>query len=326
MSYVRRERAKNTDASFANTLGALRTFVEAHKIPFDALRAKFAGMPDDAPGIHDFVITEDSVVDDGKVSGKRRINITLTTPFLVRNNERAAQMGGIQKCGDGTWRINYQGMPLLVVGVVDRGLRFHLTAVELAYGEDISSLSKLLVSEARFADAVAKTTGFSLIESTTNTMNDNSDAAFAAVYDVLTNVRDGRNGNCAVHMLSNQKKKCYKNKAEHSKPLLDDLKFISKTSIGSGFAELLVDAFKRKVSPTSSAPGSPSTPASRRATGSTARAARACRTTTTRSRRSTTRSRRTAPSGSCSPPSSSSASSRTSSRCGARRTSSSRWR
>ncbi|KAJ1449200.1 hypothetical protein M885DRAFT_573137 [Pelagophyceae sp. CCMP2097] len=190
MAYVRRERAKGTDVAFANTLGALRSFVEKHMKTYDELRAKFSGMPDDTPGIHDFFVTEDSV-----------------------------------------------GLPLLINGVVDIRQHFHLTAAQLAYGEDIHSPSALMISEARLAAAVSKTSEFSLIDATTHSMNDNSDAAFAANYD------------CAVHMVAGLKKKPYADKEAHYKPLLEDVKFISKTSLGGGVAELLVRALIRKWGP-----------------------------------------------------------------------------
>jgi len=127
--------------------------------------------------------------------------------------------------------------------------RFHLTAGHLAYGEETFSLTALMATEARLAAAVAKNIGFSLIEATTHTMNDNSDAAFAANRAVNRRVLKDGLGNCTVHMFANLKKKQYRDKDAHFKPLLDDLKFISTLTLGGGVVELLLRSFERKWAP-----------------------------------------------------------------------------
>jgi hypothetical protein len=241
MSFVRRERVRTKEARWSGTFGALSSFKEEHEVPYSEITAKFSGKADDTDGMHTFIVTEDSVID----AGKKIIHLTGTTAHLSRNNERDSKMRlGVQKCADGTFRLNWNGIPLIVVGVIDMGQHFHMTAWQLAYSEDKVALNSILASDILMADAVAEEDGFSLEEEVEHSMNDNNDASFDAVRNVLLNVKEP--GNCAVHMHRNQKKKQYNNKERNCKPFLDDLKFISKTTISGGLAELLIDKVREK--------------------------------------------------------------------------------
>jgi hypothetical protein len=241
MSFVRRERSKTKDARWSGTFGALSSFKEEHEMSYPEITAKFSGKADDTDGMHTFIVTEDSVID----AGKKIIHVTGTTAHLSRNNERDSKMRlGVQKCADGTFRLNWNGIPLIVVGVIDMGQHFHMTAWQLAYSEDKVALNSILTSDILMADAVAEDDGFSLEEEVEHSMNDNNDASFDAVRNVLLNVKDP--GNCAVHMNRNQKKKQYNDKDRNCKPFLDALQWISKTTIRGGLAELLIEKVAEK--------------------------------------------------------------------------------
>ena len=248
MSFLRRERLRCNGGWWQSTFGALSTFVDANVRTYSELREAFSGKPDNTDGMHDFFVTECSVVDDGGATGTKIIRVTASTAHLARNNERDANMRlGGQKCVDGTFRVCYHGMPVLFGGVVDMMLHFHMTCVQFTYAEDGASLTSLLRADVLCADAVAEDTEFSLVAETEFSMNDNNDASFNAVGAVLTNV--ARKGNCAVHMLRNIKKKQYKDKDANCKPLMEALKFISKTTIAGGYDALLIDAFVRMYKP-----------------------------------------------------------------------------
>jgi hypothetical protein len=210
MSYVRRTRDKNKGAWWSGTFGALSSFKEEYEMSYSAATEKFSGKPDDTDGMHTFIVTEDSVVD----AENKIIHLTGTTPHLSRNNERDSKMRfGVQKFVDGTYRVNWNGIPLIVVGVIDMRQTFHLTAWQLACSENKASLNSILKADILLADAVAEEAGFSLEEEVEHSMNDNNDASFDAVSKVLVNVK--RPGNCAE--VYTQLANLHKSKGEASK-------------------------------------------------------------------------------------------------------------
>lgn len=230
MSHVRYQRNKLEEDMHKNTYGALYNFALNHKVRFSELS--------DLDDLHKFVVFPGWDVD----VEKKNICLGFSTPHLLQNMCR-----GDIICGDGTYRMTWQGNPVFVVGTVDYGQAFHPAAFFLLSSETNKNVLKVYEQTLEGATAM-NPLGINVKESIKFSMNDNCDAIFYALDNALDHIENP--GSCYVHMLRNVKKKKSLFSSDSSyDSFMCDLRFISQQSpVTKGLTNVLMKKLGEKWS------------------------------------------------------------------------------
>ena len=125
MAFVARERKKKTKTAWSGRYGALSQFAEQ----FGVSDADIELLDD-----HEFFVLQNPTLNEET----EEIVLMFTTKFLLLNLEK-----GPIVCNDGTYRMNWQGCPLVILGTVDIGQHFHPAIYALVRGESNVELGKI---------------------------------------------------------------------------------------------------------------------------------------------------------------------------------------
>ena len=191
---VHRIRKSSKDIFLENTIGGLQTFVNQHSLPEGTTRDKL------------FVL-------DHLISEQRSAIVMSTFGLLSIVTTLKDLYNTTVVATDGTYKLLWNGFPLILFGVVDIMQQFHPVAFLFTSHEDSTAFEFIFNSVKNALDSL-----FNFALDPSFCISDNADEIFNAAFSVFPEcVRI----NCYAHMIRNVRKK-YKKHLKH-KDRMDDI-------------------------------------------------------------------------------------------------------